>query len=203
MIIDGTSSVTFLPFIVKNFENEYIIPYYIGESLFQLLPSLIAIFQGLGDNQGCRNETSQIQTRINETYSIYENKTTPKTIDSKPLFSAFIYFNIIFVLTCFSIISFILINHLPICKKVKKKEKETSTDLNEYQKSLLKKEIMLNEEIQENIQNSDKIELVVLYTIIFFNMFVFYGVLTGLSSYASLPYGHSVFHLAVNLSMLF
>ena len=68
-LLDGTSSVTFLPYIGGNFIKEYIIPNYIGESLASLIPSVLSLIQGLGQDPGCQNVTIIIFLSKNTPYS--------------------------------------------------------------------------------------------------------------------------------------
>ena len=168
--------------------------------MFALLPASIAMFQGIGDDPGCQNMTVFKMIQTNQTFHSFENVTTQTKLDSKPLFSIFTYFNIIFGLMCLSAISFILINFLPVSKKSQRKDQKISVENQQQENSLLEKQPT---KIEENKTTNNLTELIVLQSIIFANMFVFYGVLPGLMSYSALPYGNTTFHLSINLCKKF
>jgi hypothetical protein len=83
-------------------KKEYIIPYYIGETLYYVIPSVIAIVQGTGeDNNGCRNVTS------------FVNFTESVTLEPMPLtprFSVSVFFLIIFMFLLMSTVAFLVLN---------------------------------------------------------------------------------------------
>ena len=110
---DGTSSVTFLPYIGSNFVKEYIIPNYIGESLAALVPSVISLMQGLGQTPPCHNVTTTDANNQSVT------KLTP--MDITPNFSVSLYFVFMFGLLCVSTISFTLLNFSRLAKRERKR----------------------------------------------------------------------------------
>ncbi len=108
LISDGTSSVTFLQYIAEDFKKEYIIPNYFGESLSAMLPSLMGIIQGVGQDLGCRNVTTN-------------NLTELEPIPVVPTFSVSIYYIILFTLLCISLTAFSFLKFLPISKQARKR----------------------------------------------------------------------------------
>jgi len=81
-LLDGMSTITFLPYIGAHFSKEYIIPNYIGESLSSLIPGLFAIIQSIGVEDKCptlnnsTNSSSTVQAAF--TYLNY-SKTALRT----------------------------------------------------------------------------------------------------------------------------
>ncbi|RNA09135.1 solute carrier family riboflavin member 3-A [Brachionus plicatilis] len=205
-LLDGTSSVTFLPYIGTNFVKEYIIPNYIGESLAALIPSILALIQGLGQDPGCHNVTDPLT-----------NKTSLEAIQIKPNFSVRLYFLFMFGLLCISTIAFTLLNFSPIAKRERKSAKisKRSRTVSEKSELEISPENAINS--QTNLTSTDqqkpvaspvpvetnRREQVFLLTIIFWVSFLAYGTLPGLQSYSTLPYGNNIFNYAVNLSFVF
>jgi hypothetical protein len=104
---DGTSSVTFLPYIGGNFVKEYVIPYYIGESMSSFVPGVLALVQGLGQNPGCHNVTEG-------------NATFLKPLPIVPNYSVSTYFILMCLLLCASIGAFSILNFTEFAKKQRK-----------------------------------------------------------------------------------
>jgi hypothetical protein len=104
---DGTSSVTFLPYIGGNFVKEYVIPYYIGESMSSFVPGILALTQGLGQNPGCHNVTEG-------------NVTVLKPLPIVPNYSVSTFFILMCLLLCASIAAFSILNFSAYAKKHRK-----------------------------------------------------------------------------------
>ncbi len=203
-----------MPYIGSNFVKEYIIPNYIGESLAALIPSIISLMQGLGQTPPCHNVTST-DPITNETI----NQLVP--MDIQPNFSVSLYFIFMFGLLCVSTISFTLLNFSRVAKRERKRVTIASDSGNDNEasisdfspktndKSYLEKPYDRDEEIERNSSNvlrfdnaSDSREKYLLSIYIFIVSFTCYGVLPGLQSYSTLPYGNDTFNYAVNLSKI-
>ncbi|CAF0955328.1 unnamed protein product [Brachionus calyciflorus] len=198
-LCDGFSTISTIPYITKFFKKEYIIPYYIGEALFALIPSLVAIIQGLGDDLGCKNVTIQIEKKDNFSNIYFVNETIQEAIPLRPIFSVSTYFQIIFCFLLMSLIAFILLNCLKIAKDQNdsRAKKNDNLCVNEFENPLLHKSNL------PTIQTDHLKEKILLLSLNFFITFFFYGILPGVQSYSTLPYGNNVFHLSINLSNLF
>lgn len=107
-LVDTTSSVTFLPFMV-GFQPMFITTYYIGEGMSGLIPSILVLAQG-ASNGVCSNYTA-INSTINETYIV------PYTEYQDPRFSVSVFFAMICVLMGMCGLAFYLLNNLKIAKK--------------------------------------------------------------------------------------
>jgi hypothetical protein len=194
-----------LPQIGHLFKKEYIISYYVGESLFALVPSLIAMFQGLGEEKGCRNATSleKVENEITKLIE-YSNKTVLEPIPLDPIFGVSTYLRIIFSIRVLSFMAFVLLNVTEFARKEHKENAAAANDSHkpnkeqdkECQKSLMEETSYAK---QSDLGNH-RSEKVVFYSINFLITFFLYGVLTGLQSYSALPYGNNVFHISINLS---
>jgi riboflavin transporter 2 len=186
------------------------------------VPSVLALIQGLGQDPGCRNVTSKSDT-VTMADGNFTDIYILEPIPIKPNYSVSLYFLFMFALLCISTCSFTLLNY----SKVAIKERKTSTKnsntrvspepsltyesnhiLNDDNQSsseaaIIKKSTEAVEKYGHASQNHsffERNDKKILLTLIFFVSFFCYGVLPGLQSYSTLPYGNNVFNLAVNLS---
>ncbi len=114
-VMSCSSSVTFLPFVGK-FKATYIVAFFVGQGFSGLLPSLVALIQGVG--------TSSIKCRANDVESIANNTASLNATNTEdwsmkkeePLFSvgAFFFFLLFVMVACE--VAFILLNYLPKAK---------------------------------------------------------------------------------------
>jgi hypothetical protein len=193
-----------LPHIGHFFKKEYIISYYVGECLFALVPSLIAMFQGLGEEKGCQNVTSLEKVQYNFSNLVeYVNKTVLEPIPLDPFFGVSTYFRIIFLLRVFSFMAFLLLNESKFARKEHKKSasETNSHEPNEEQEKECRKSLIENSGFEKINDGYHRLEKAYFYVMNFFITFILYGVLAGLQSYSSLPYGNNVFHISINLSI--
>jgi riboflavin transporter 2 len=194
----ANADLSSIPFITKHFKKEYILAYYIGESLFAMIPSILALIQGVGE-QGCHNVTKRIKTFDNKSsLFVFKNESSLEKLPLQPIFSVSVYYIIIGVCLCISLMAFIWTNR--IIHKSKKHK-------NWFNKAANVNDINLGE--SEDVKRKEMsitctlIEKIVLFSLNFVISFLLYGVQTGLQSYAALPYGDKTFHLSINLSKQF
>ena len=160
---------------------------------------MLSLAQGLGKNPGCRNSTVEI---------VIENKTVNITMLEKlpiiPNYSVQVYFIFMFLLLCIATAAFSCLHFSPLAIRERKtnaiytKEKNNKKIMPSFDKS---EEPKFDVESKTQILNSDqnskfgssmineKIEKCVIMVIIFMVSFICYGVLPGLQSYSTLPYG--------------
>lgn len=233
-ILDGTSSVTFLPYIGGNFAKEYMIPNYIGESLAALVPSSLALAQGLGQNPGCHNVTRL----VNGT-----NVTTTEAIPIVPNYSVQVYFLLMFTLLVISTLSFSFLHFSSTAISARKSyaisspflvnnqrtpknrinnnpvfDASISSNDSNTKQSICSNQTLIsnspetpkNSESEQHIVRSyaqysvqEKREITTLLTLVFMLSFICYGVLPGLQSYSTLPYGNDIYNYSVNFSFIF
>ncbi|XP_019641795.1 PREDICTED: solute carrier family 52, riboflavin transporter, member 3-B-like [Branchiostoma belcheri] len=110
-----TSSVAFMPFMAV-FTSPYLNPYFIGEGMSGLVPSLVALGQGVGGNPDCQNVSfvnstvvDGVLTNITEYTNVYVTKDPNFPVEN------FFWFLFAMMLACG--IAFLLLNHLPLAKK--------------------------------------------------------------------------------------
>lgn len=104
-LVDCTSSVTFLPFMMQLPAN-YITTYFIGEGLSGFIPGVIALAQGVGMAK-CVNSS---ETAGNHTG---ENMWSLQTVYLPPNFSTEVFFFLLAAMMCISLAAFVALNRLP------------------------------------------------------------------------------------------
>jgi hypothetical protein len=110
-----------LTFIGKYYEKEYIIPYYLGESLSSMIPSIAGLIQGIGKDEGCRNVSMNMSDKHVD--FILEE------IPLEPLFSVSFFYIFLMVVLIICSISFFIINYWSVSLKLRKAKLENSTEL--------------------------------------------------------------------------
>jgi len=186
-LLDGMSTITFLPYIGGYFSKEYIIPNYIGESLSSLIPGLLAIIQGTSSDE---EECSPLKSVTNFNTSIQTNILRRK---HGPKYSVSVYFLLMFSLLLISISAFTFLNFTNRAINARKSKNNDEIKLSD-----------LNNEAENQIeiirQNKINYENRLLYLITCLGSFINYGFMPGLLSYSTMPYGNIYFHLSINLS---
>ncbi|XP_060081842.1 solute carrier family 52, riboflavin transporter, member 3-B-like [Ylistrum balloti] len=229
--VDCTSSVLFLPFM-SLFRVEYMTGYFIGEGLSGLIPSIVALGQGVG-KMTCEN-VSVVNMTTNISY--YEIQ----AIYHEPSFPVKDFFFFLFAMMIMSGLAFTSLNKLPICKREHVIEyvmenKEEASSLSSTSDGHIE---LSSDHTQENSDNNptnvghSNSELVLSskkkpclticpdgsYTLpvqsLRKEMYFYYlvltawinafsnGVLPSVQTYSCLPYGNNAYHLAVTLSSI-
>ena len=179
-----------------------------GESMFSLVPSILAMLQGIGKQQGCHNVTVTKTEMINETF-IYSNETTLESQPLQPKFSISTFYIITFVIMGICFGAFLYVDcrkYVDQSSKLKSRNKDSAGQEAELVDSLLKPATRPDKEATQSDDSSEPLftkEKLLLYILTFALTFFFYGILSGIQTYSSLPYGNSTYHLAVNLSNMF
>ena len=195
-LIGCTSSVLFMPYL-RNCSEKYLAYYFIGEGLSGVLPSVVALFQGVGENHVCVN---------------YGNGTIVE-VSSEPRFSPRDYFIFLFSILFTSLCTFVVLQYLPSIQE--KGSRDSSANVYNLQvieplpnqntvhsNSIIKNDcvyITNDEEVHDN-------EIISLSRIIYFHFlvgvvcFLGNGFLPGIQTYSCLPYGNVAFHLTVTLA---
>ncbi|XP_061591282.1 solute carrier family 52, riboflavin transporter, member 3-A [Cololabis saira] len=104
-LVDCTSSVTFLPFMMQ-LPAKYITTFYIGEGLSGFIPGVVALAQGVGISK-CVNSS---QTSENHTYG---DTWSLQTEYLPPNFTTEVFFFFLAAMMCLSLAAFVALNRLP------------------------------------------------------------------------------------------
>ncbi|XP_015520637.2 solute carrier family 52, riboflavin transporter, member 3-A-like [Neodiprion pinetum] len=206
-LVGCSSSVLFVPYL-RNFHEVHLVSFFVGEGLSGLLPSAVALVQGVGGNEECKSPESN------------STNDTASSNHEVPHFSPKIYFLFLFSLlvasTCaFWILECSLVSQdksdpklstvfrtpLPHCNQCPSHENLSS--------GIPKFETRIAEEVTEatSLQSDTTIAYngVVrsyLYVLIGLICFAGNGFLPGIQSYSCLPYGNVAYHLTVTLAHL-
>ncbi|KAM3858090.1 riboflavin transporter 2 [Diretmus argenteus] len=108
-VVDCTSSVTFLPFMMR-LKTQYLTTYYIGEGVSGLLPAMVALIQGVGVVH-CINSTAALNHTLNSSSS---DVTFDLQAQYQPAnFSAEVFFFFLSAMMLVCLAAFLLLNHHP------------------------------------------------------------------------------------------
>ncbi|XP_046331268.2 solute carrier family 52, riboflavin transporter, member 3-B-like [Haliotis rufescens] len=208
-LVDCTSSLAFLAFMAS-LKPHYLPTFFIGEGLSGLIPGLTALGQGAG-SISCVNGS---HTSSNFTKGTWYNETVPSIFPTfgTPRFSVQVFFLILFGLMIVSLISFILLNYLPYCKRerVANHLLETDTDNGNGRKgaytvckpkyestnttnSETSKETVLIKDPEQGKISTPTFWFLLAQTIVI-NMLIT-SFLLSVQSYTSIPYGLDTYHL--------
>ncbi|XP_071127808.1 riboflavin transporter 2-like [Mytilus edulis] len=116
-LTDCTTSVLFLPFMAT-FKRQYMTSYFIGEGLSGLIPSVVALGQGVGQLT-CKNVSIYNKTDNSTSFSVQ-----PEYHSIRFTVEEFFYF--LFTMLVISILSFTILNYTSYCKKEKVKHYDDS-----------------------------------------------------------------------------
>uniref|UniRef100_T1KV19 Riboflavin transporter n=2 Tax=Tetranychus urticae TaxID=32264 RepID=T1KV19_TETUR len=177
-LVDCTSSVLYLPYMA-NFKSKYLMSFFVGESLSGLIPSIVALFQGVGGHPTC--ETTIINGTIHR-HAVYP----------EPKFSVAIFCVFLTVIMIFSWVSFTILNS-SFCHSELSREKPMNKEDDDDQSP-----IMETTETFKLTRNRIRY-LLFLQALI---SALTNGVLPSLQSYSCAPYGTLAYSLAVKISGL-
>ncbi|CAB1447256.1 unnamed protein product [Pleuronectes platessa] len=105
--VDCTSSVTFLPFMMR-LKPQYLTTYYIGEGVSGLLPALVALIQGVGVVH-CLNSTQSLTHSLNGSVT-FDLQAQYQPANFSP--EEFFFFLSAMMLVC--LVAFLLLNYHPV-----------------------------------------------------------------------------------------
>lgn len=210
-VVDCTSSVTFLPFMMR-LRPQYLTTYFAGEGLSGLVPALVALIQGVGVVH-CQNAT--LSDPLNKTL---EN---PNMAGSAELvavyqparFSAQVFFLFLSAMMVVCLVAFILLNRHPAVARERKNDLYFSAELPSEKRE---QGVSLHAHTPEQkpmISPLDRseprssfgtgtfsyLELVFIFVVLAWVNALTNAVLPSVQSYSCLPYGNQAYHLAATM----
>jgi riboflavin transporter 2 len=175
----------FLTYIGK-FKQNYVTALYIGEGISSLLPGVLAIAQGIGEDNTCSINLNA--SNISSTNNTIDN--------TQPNFSVSAYFWILFLILGISLGAFILLDRLSKFKKQRIKRNDEA----QVEEPLKGKNVTDGKIYAVKLEiKRGKYYLYVSITIV---SFLLYGFIPGLSSYSALPYSSKTMHLSISLALI-
>ncbi|XP_035753501.1 solute carrier family 52, riboflavin transporter, member 3 isoform X2 [Egretta garzetta] len=211
-LVDCTSSVTFLPFMMQ-LQPQYLTTFFIGEGLSGLIPALIALGQGSGISS-CVNVTKVVNITtdsetVETTISVVENRYLPAN------FSTFFFFLLMTVMMLTCLLAFFFLTRQPKVWELSQQQLFPSSIIlssfdqmpSEGAGSQLSracpcpKDAKGHRDILPQKVSSSLAKLSI-YLLIAWVSALTNGVLPSVQSYSCLPYGNAAYHLAATLSSM-
>lgn len=206
--VDCTSSVTFLPFMMR-LKPQYLTTYYIGEGVSGLLPAIVAIIQGVGVVR-CINATQPVNQSLPWNSSDSTGTSSLQAEYQPANFSAEVFFFFLSAMMLVCLVAFLLLNYHPsvdreppnggytngVNKKSKKSQKWSE------QKPMVDLCRPPSEKSSSSFGSGTYCWTQVFY------IFAILGwvnaltnvVLPSIQSYSCLPYGNNAYHLSATLA---
>lgn len=203
-IVDCTSSVTFLPFMMQ-LKAKYLTTYYIGEGLSGLLPALIAMVQGVG-----------VMDCVNATQILRSNKTQLQYINASEIdvdylvphyqpanFSVEAYFFFLTAMMVVCLVAFLLLNYHPAVLQ----EHDTKHNNGDSKNKRTEQKPMIG--LQNGLHKSKSsfgtgrytwLQVVYIYVIIAWVNALTNTLLPSVQSYSCLPYGNQAYHWSATMA---
>ncbi|XP_072169616.1 solute carrier family 52, riboflavin transporter, member 3-A-like [Diadema setosum] len=199
-LVNCTSSVTFIPFMVR-LKSNYMTLFFVGQGLSALAPSLVALGQGVS-NQDCI---------ANSTYTDEisgENCTTWMPVTNQPNFSPEIFFWFLFASMVLSLVAFWCLQELPAAKQEYATQIPETVDDKESAESLRKGDEHVDKQTstfdleEEDVVKHEKHstgEYIVLFVVLAVANALSNSVLPSIQSYSCGAYGLYTYLLAATL----
>jgi len=196
-LVDCTSSVLFLPYM-GIFRHVYLNSYLIGEGLSGFVPSIAALAQGVSGNPVCitlENGTSYIQKASDQAR-----------------FGTSEFFGFLMVMMVLSLTAFLLLQHLPRARSERNSSNVSSRSSTDFvdafqpecqdgeESDIVSQEESLNHQL--STKQPVPYNIFLLLSMQSFVCFLSNGALPSIQSYSCLPYGNTVYHMAVTLNAM-
>ncbi|XP_053678488.1 solute carrier family 52, riboflavin transporter, member 3-A [Anopheles nili] len=196
-LVGCTSSVLFMPYMGR-FKDIYLITYLIGEGFSGFVPSIVALIQGVGGNGECRLVDGTDPAEPPK----YESYTPPPRFGTRP------YFIISSAILAVSLIAFVLLDRLGVCRG--EYAAVTIGNGNNYAynaSSSREEDCKTPTEMVDDTERQEPSSLVrrnyLLLMLLISVMCLFgNGFFPSVQSYSCLPYGNVAYHLTVTLSSM-
>ena len=206
-MVDCTSSVSFIPYMAS-FREVYMSPYFAGEGLSGLLPSLVALGQGVGG--GVHNPCpSPTQALVNTTNATSGNNTESGSWGPGPKFSAEAFFWFLSAMMMACGLAFLALNNLPVAKRQQVvKSSQRSYQVSQPSESgleLSSREEIADEKKELEVTAEEDLSIckvVLLLKIIAIAGGLSNGIIPAIQSYACIPYSYYIYHLTLTLSAI-
>ncbi|XP_072304243.1 riboflavin transporter 2 [Eucyclogobius newberryi] len=196
--VDCTSSVTFLPFMMR-LRPEYLTTYYIGEGVSGLLPALVALVQGVGVVR-CINSTRTSNLTSNTSAFELQAQYQPANFSVE----VFFFFLSTMMLVCLA--AFVLLNYHPAVARELPNGRYTNGVKAKSHKWAEQKMMAIDSYKSPKRRSRfgtgaySVLEVVYIFVILAWVNALSNVVLPSVQSYSCLPYGNNVYHLSATLA---
>lgn len=204
-LVDCTSSVTFLPFMMR-FPAKYVTTYYIGEGLSGFIPGIIGLAQGVGISK-CVNSS---ESAVNQT----GGDPPLHTEYLPPNFSTQGFFFVLAAMMCMSLTAFIVLKRLPQTYKLSAENLVPNTAVSvisgldnpgrDTDEDTVKHKTEVAAQSMDPLAGPQHTmyQLAFIYTIEVWANAATNGLLTSVQTYSCMPYGNLAYHLSATLSLV-
>lgn len=204
--VDCTSSVTFLPFMMR-LQPQYLTTYYIGEGVSGLLPALVALTQGVGVVH-CINSTQA----LNQTQHAGNSTLTfDLWAQYQPAnFSAEVFFFFLSAMMLVCLVAFLLLNYHPAVARAHPNGRYT-TGVKEKSQNIRKaveRKPMMDPYRPANQNRRSGFgtgayswtQVLYIFVILAWVNALTNVVLPSVQSYSCMPYGNNAYHLSATMA---
>ncbi|XP_053303116.1 riboflavin transporter 2 [Pleuronectes platessa] len=201
--VDCTSSVTFLPFMMR-LKPQYLTTYYIGEGVSGLLPALVALIQGVGVVH-CLNSTQSLTHSLNGSVT-FDLQAQYQPANFSP--EEFFFFLSAMMLVC--LVAFLLLNYHPSVARAHPTGRYTNGVKEESNKNRkwAEQKTMMDPYEPENQKRRSSfgtgayswMQVFYIFVILAWTNALTNVVLPSVQSYSCLPYGNKVYHLSATMA---
>uniref|UniRef100_A0A3Q3WUB7 Riboflavin transporter n=1 Tax=Mola mola TaxID=94237 RepID=A0A3Q3WUB7_MOLML len=200
--VDCTSSVTFLPFMMR-LKPQYLTTYYIGEGVSGLLPALVALIQGVGVVH-CMNSTQSVNSSDSSVMFELRAQYLPA------IFSAEVFFFFLSAMMLVCLVAFLLLNYHPSVAREHPNGGHTNSVKEESQKNQQwaeQKPMMdpyrpANQKSRSGFGTGSYswMQVFYIFIILAWANALTNVVLPSVQSYSCMPYGNNIYHLSATMA---
>ncbi|KAK1794998.1 hypothetical protein P4O66_010187 [Electrophorus voltai] len=211
-VVDCTSSVTFLPFMMR-LQPQYLTTYFTGEGLSGLIPALVALIQGVGVVH-CKNSTGMANFSMEN--STWGSSGELQAHYQPANFSTQVFFLFLSVMMTVCLGAFLMLNHHPAMKQERKckrslgdAEHEVKVGINLSVKSSAPEQKPMLDPVDDGMKEPcssfgkgtySRAEVVFIFLVLGWVSALTNAVLPSVQSYSCLPYGNQAYHLATTMA---
>ncbi|KAI3361402.1 hypothetical protein L3Q82_013568 [Scortum barcoo] len=212
-VVDCTSSVTFLPFMMQLHPQYLLTTYFAGEGLSGLVPALVALIQGVGVVH-CENAT--LAANITGENATMAGSGELRAIYQPAKFSAQVFFMFLSAMMVVCLVAFILLNHHPAVAREIKNDLYFSGDMapgkreqglslhaqTPEQKPMISPVEAVRREPRSSFGRGtySHLEVLFIFVVLAWVNALTNAVLPSVQSYSCLPYGNKAYHLAATMA---
>ncbi|XP_030250799.1 solute carrier family 52, riboflavin transporter, member 3-B [Sparus aurata] len=211
-VVDCTSSVTFLPFMMR-LRPHYLTTYFAGEGLSGLVPALVALIQGVGVVH-CQNATLAGAANSTPNNATMVGSGELEAIYLPAKFSAQVFFVFLSAMMVVCMVAFILLNHHPAVARERKNDLYFSGDLapgkreqglslhaqTPEQKPMISPLEAVRPRSAFGRGTYSSLQVAFIFVVLAWVNALTNAVLPSVQSYSCLPYGNKAYHLAATMA---
>ncbi|XP_038144989.1 solute carrier family 52, riboflavin transporter, member 3-B [Cyprinodon tularosa] len=211
-VVDCTSSVTFLPFMMR-LRPQYLTTYFAGEGLSGLVPAVVALIQGVGIVH-CENATLAVNSSAPNSSLVSSDEL--RAVYQPAKFSVQVFFIFLSAMMVVCLIAFILLNLHPAVARERNSDRYFGQDLENKkgeqgfslhaqtpeQKPMISPREAAGKEPRSSFGKGtySNLEVLFIFIVLAWVNALTNAVLPSVQSYSCLPYGNKAYHLAATMA---